>query len=247
MKAVPTSLAVLLVSTSASGQTPARLTPDDTSAIQALAAAYAQALAGCDAEAFAELFAPGTGYFASGFRGQIVGRERLIALVDSERHCIAPAGTSSTTRRGRDRAEAPVVALEVTSSGVRGIADLGAVGQYQDEYVKTPSGWRFASRTVVIPAEADAGLDASEMLAIRRLSGPELGDHYAADRNGTERFLSSGVTLRVVSGTVTGRVHLQDGSYYDDVYEEVGPGEWRIRSRVHVPAAPPQGTASQAR
>jgi hypothetical protein len=33
-----------------------------------------------------------------------------------------------------------------TPAAVRGIADLGAAGQYQDEYVKTPKGWKFASR-----------------------------------------------------------------------------------------------------
>ena len=42
---------------------------------------YAQALSRCRAEEFADLFVPETGYFASGFRGRMVGRERLIALV----------------------------------------------------------------------------------------------------------------------------------------------------------------------
>ena len=43
---------------------------------------YAQALSGCRAAEFADLFVPETGYFASGFRGLMVGRERLIALVE---------------------------------------------------------------------------------------------------------------------------------------------------------------------
>jgi len=241
MERVLTSMTILLFSTSASAQAPASLTPDDRSAIQELAGSYARTLAECDAEAYAELFVPDTGFFASGFRGQIVGHERLVALVESERHCIAPAGASSTALPRS--ANVPTVVVDITPAGVLGVADLGAAGQYQDEFVKTPQGWRFASRTVVIPAERDAGLDASEMLAIRRLSDPELGDHYAADQNGIQRLRSSGVTLGVADGKVTGRVYLKDGSCYDDVYEQTGPGEWRIQSRVHVPAATTTGQA----
>src|SRR5882672_4907877 len=121
-------------------QTPA-LTSEDKTAIQALVTGYARALASCNAEEYADLFAPDTGYFASGIRGQVVGRERLIALVQSERQCTAPAGAAPVARPGG--ANGPTVALEVTASGVRGVADMGAAGQYQDEYVKTATGWRF--------------------------------------------------------------------------------------------------------
>ena len=48
--------------------------------------------------------------------------------------------------------------------------ELGTA-EYQDEYVKTAQGWRFASRTVIIAAEKAAGLDARGMLAIQRLGG----------------------------------------------------------------------------
>jgi len=228
-------VAVLLLSTSASAQTQTPPTPDERSAIQALVTGYARALAACSAEEFADLFAPDAGYFASGIRGQIVGRERLIALVQSERHCTAPAGSAPMARPGGTNG--PVVAVEVTSTGVRGIADLGGAGQYQDEYVKTPKGWRFLSRTVVTPAEKAAGLDASEMLAIRRLAGSELGDYYVADQNGIKRFRTSGVAIGVSAGAVTGRAYLKDGGYYDDVYEKIGPGQWRIKSRDYVPVA----------
>jgi hypothetical protein len=218
-------------------QAPKGLTPEDASAIQSLVSGYAQALAACDAERYADLFAPGTGYFASGFRGEIVGRERLIALVQSERHCIAPADNASPGRP--DGAKGPRVALEVTSTGVRGVADLGRAGEYQDEYVKTPKGWRFASRTVLTPAEKAAGLGADEMLAIRRLSGSELGDYYVADQNGVKRLMTSGVAISVEDGMIKGRAYLKDGGYNEDVYEKVGPGQWRIKSRTHVPAAAP--------
>src|SRR5258705_8486844 len=103
-------IVVVLLSASAFAQTPASLTPDDTSAIQALVTGYARALAACRAEEYADLFAPDTGYFASGIRGQVVGRERLIALVQSERQCIAPAGTAPNTRAGA--ANGPTVAIE---------------------------------------------------------------------------------------------------------------------------------------
>ncbi len=221
---------VLLFSTSVFAQVPTPLTPDDRGAIQALVTGYARALAGCHAEEFADLFTPDTGSFASGFRGRMVGRERLIALVQSERHCIAPVSSAPVTRPGG--ANGPVVAIEVTQTGVRGIADLGGAGQYQDEYVKTPNGWRFLSRTVLTPAEKAAGLDATEMLAIQRLAGAGLGDYYVADQNGVMRLRTSGVAIGVSAGAITGRAYLKDGGYYDDVYEKIGPTQWRIKSRV---------------
>jgi hypothetical protein len=103
----------------------------------------------------------------------------------------------------------------------------------------TPQGWRFASRTVLTPAEKAAGLDADEMLAIRRLSGSELGDYYVADQNGVKRLMTSGVAIRVEDGMIEGRAYLKDGGYNDDVYEKIGPGQWRIKSRTYVPAAAP--------
>jgi hypothetical protein len=226
-------VAALAVAAPVFAQQRASVSPDDAAAIQALVSSYARALGGCRAEEFADLFAPDTGYFASGIRGQIVGRERLIALVQSERHCTAPAGATPAGRPGG--ANGPTVAVEVTASGVRGVADLGAAGQYQDEYVKTAGGWRFLSRTVLIPSERNAGLDAKEMAAIQRLAGPGLGDYYVADQNGVKRLRTSGVEIRISDSAVTGRAYLKDGGYYEDVYEKVAPGQWRIKSRTRVP------------
>jgi hypothetical protein len=222
-------LAMLLVGVSAAAQ-PATgqsvtLSTADRSAIQALMGQYAQALAGCRAAEFADLFVPQTGYFASGFRGRMVGREELIALVESERQCITPTGTEAAV---------PTLAIEVTDRGVRGIAKLGTA-EYQDEYVKTQQGWRFASRTVIMANEKAAGLDASGMLAIQRLGGDKLGDHYDADKNGVRRLQTSGVKVSVSGDQVTGRAYLKDGTYYDAVYEKVAPGEWRVKSSARVP------------
>jgi hypothetical protein len=101
--------------------------------------------------------------------------------------------------------------------------------------VKTAQGWRFGGRTVLTPNEKAAGLDASEMLAIRRLSAnEELADYYVADQSGVKRFRTSGVEIGVKDGVVTGHVYLKSGGYYDDVYEKSGPGQWRIKSRATV-------------
>lgn len=223
----------VLLSAVAFAQTPQIVTAEDRTAIQALVSGYARTLSSCAAGEYADLFAPGTGYFASGIRGHIVGREKLIALVQSERHCTAPAGATPAPRPGGGNG--PVVTIEVTPAGVRGIADLGGAGQYQDEYVKTAQGWRFGGRTVLTPNEKAAGLDASEMLAIRRLSAKEeLADYYVADQTGVKRFRTSGVEIGVKDGVVTGHVYLKAGGYYDDVYETSGPGQWRIKSRATV-------------
>ena len=219
-------LTASLAATMAIAQSVPSLSADDRSAIQALVGQYAQALSGCRAAEFADLFVPGTGSFASGFRGRMVGRERLIALVESERQCVALNSKAGAPRPGG--ASGPTVSFEVTSSGVHGIATLGTT-EYQDEYVKTPQGWRFASRTVITGAEKAAGLDARGILEIQRLGGPNLGDHYEPDQNGTQRLMNSGVKVTVAGGQVTGRTYLKDGTYHDDVYEKLGTGEWRIK------------------
>jgi hypothetical protein len=224
-------LATFLAGTTVIAQSPRSLSTDDRSAIEALMTQYAQALSGCHAVEFADLFVPETGYFASGFRGRMVGRAQLIALVQSERQCVAPTGTAGAARAGG--ATGPKVALDVTASGVRGIANLGAA-EYQDEYVKTPQGWRFGSRTVITAAEKAAGLDAREMLAIQRLGGVKLGDHYEAGPNGVPQLLTSGVKVGVSGDQITGRAYLKDGSYYDQVYERLSPGEWRVKSSTQV-------------
>jgi hypothetical protein len=225
-------IAALAMAGASVAQTPAPLTAADESAIRALGASYSSTLAECRAEGYADLFVPGTGYFASGFRGRMVGREKLIALVRSERHCIAPASTPAPRPGGGNP---PAVALEATASGARGLTTLGTA-EYQDEYAKTPDGWRFASRTVILATEKAAGIEAADLLAIERLSGTKLGDFYDAGENGAQgRLLTSGVRVNVSGTEVTGRAFLKDGGYNDEVYEKVGPGEWRVKSSVHVP------------
>jgi hypothetical protein len=225
-------IAALTVAGAAVAQTPRTLTAADESAIRALGASYSSTLAQCRAEDYADLFVPGTGYFASGFRGRMVGREKLLALVQSERHCLASAAAPAARPGG---ASPPAVVLEATASGARGVTTLGTA-EYQDEYAKTPDGWRFASRTVILAAEKAAGIEARDLLAIERLSGNKLGDFYEAGADGAQgRLLTSGVRVGVSGTEVTGRAYLKDGGYNDEVYEKVGPGEWRVKSSVHVP------------
>ena len=220
----------LSVSCLAAAQLP--LAAQDANEIEELASSYARALAACDASGFADLFMWESGYFSSGIRGQIVGREGLIGLVESERHCDLP-DTQKTQRQKGDNV--PVVQIvEATAEGVRGIVDLGSrVGRYEDEYIKAAAGWRFASRTVVTSAELAAGLSASDLAAINALGAPSPGSHYV-ERDGAERLLSAGVAVSVVDGKVMGRAYQADGSFFDDVYEKASTGEWRIQSRTRA-------------
>ena len=71
------------------------------------------------------------------------------------------------------------------------------------------------------------------MLAIQRLAaGPQDADEFwVPGQDGVKRFSSAGVVIGVSAGTVTGRVYLKDGGYYDDVYEKTAQGNWRFKSR----------------
>ena len=217
------------------------LTDKDRADIQDLTARYARALGSCLAEEYAELFAPETGYFASNIRGEVVGRERLIALVRSERQCTNPAPSAGTTPAAPR--PVPTVVLSSSSNGVTGRAELGAnVGQYDDEYVKTAKGWRFKSRTVMTAQELKAGLSVQDVRAIRKLAGSDLGqfdDFYVAGEDGVKRFRSSGLSTGLSSDGVTGRAYLRNnGGRYDDVYVRTPDGGWRFKSRTYVADAP---------
>jgi hypothetical protein len=131
------------------------------------------------------------------------------------------------------------VAIEMPSTGPIGRADLGEkVGRYDDEYVKTPKGWRFKSRTVMTSQELAAGLTVQDVRAIRRLAGTDLGqfdDVYVAGTDGVKRFRASGVALGLSQEGVTGRAFLKNsGGHYEDVYVKTPEGGWRFKSRMHV-------------
>src|SRR4030095_15123177 len=148
------------------------LTAQGRAEIQEVTAKYAKALGSCAAEDYADVFVPETGYFASNIRGEVVGRERLIALVRSERHCIG--STPAANAAGASR-PVPMVTIESTAKGVTGRADLGGAGYYADEYVKTPKGWRIKARTVITGQEQKANLNVAGVTATRPLAGEGLG------------------------------------------------------------------------
>jgi hypothetical protein len=222
------------------------LTAQDRVEIQDLVTHYARALGSCAAEEYADLFAPGGGYFFSSIRGEVGTRERLIGLVKSERQCNPTANaTPNAAGRGAPANGAPagragggpVVTLESTPEGIKGIASLGNAGGYEDTYVKTPNGWRFKARSVITPQEAAAKLTAQDFAEIRRLAGNDRGqfdDVYVDTPNG-RRFRSSGVAFALLPDGVKGTAYLlNDGGHYDDVYVKTANG-WRFKSRVYVP------------
>jgi hypothetical protein len=247
--------ALLLMAGTASAQQ--TLTTQDRADIQELTVKYAKALGSCAAEDYADVFVPETGYFASNIRGEVVGREKLIALVRSERHCIGsntPPSAGAPAAGGRGAATprpAPMVAIESTAKGVTGRADLGAAGYYDDEYVKTPKGWRIKARTVITSQEKAANITVQDTIAIRRLAGTDLGlfdDMYVAGADGVKRFRTAGVALGLSAEGVTGRALLKnDGGYYEDVYVRTQQGGWRFKSRAYVAAgATSAGNAPRA-
>lgn len=238
----PLLIAALVYALPASAQQ--TLTDKDRADIQDLTARYARALGSCAAEEYADLFAPDTGSFASNIRGEVVGRERLIALVRSERHCTNPAPSASVAPASPR--PVPAVVISSSSNGATGHADLGAnVGQYDDEYVKAAKGWRFKSRTVMTAQELKAGLTVQDVRAIRKLAGTDLGqfdDFYVAGEDGVKRFRSSGVSTGLSSEGVTGRAYLRsNGGHYDDVYVRTPDGGWRFKSRTYVADTPATG------
>lgn len=241
------SLAAVLHPTPAVGQVQSAatvLTDHDRADIQELVSHYARALSSCAAEEYADLFAPVTGSFASSIRGDIVGREKLIALVQSEPHCV-------TMPPGRAAGNGPTVVISSSSEGVTGFADLGNAGHYEDVYVKTPKGWRFQSRNVITRQEQTANFSSKDFITLRRLagSGQESFDDVYRDTPAGKRLRSAGVVLAAQSdGTATGRAYLKnDGGHYEDVYVR-GAGGWRFKSRTYVAlgeSAPPQASAAR--
>ena len=209
----------------------ATLTAQDRTEIQELVTHYARALATCAAEEYADLFAPPAGYFASGPRGEVAGREKLIALVRSERHCVGGAEGRPFTGNG------PTVVAEPSPEGATGKTVSGNNGgHYEDGYVKTSKGWRFTSRNFISTQEEAAKLTAQDFIQIRQLAGNNGGyfeDVYVKAAEG-RRFRSSGVVIAPSPDGATGKVFLRnDGGHYEDVYTKA-PSGWRFKSRIYV-------------
>ena len=140
----------------------AALAPQDRADIEQLLAHYARALSSCSAKEYSELFTPDGVFISDDFRSArhrelygksatLVGRDKLVELVQTEEFCLHPDGRAA--RAGGGRNPLPVNAeIVATIGGAKGTIPLGSGGgHYEDVYVKTPDGWRFKSRSVFMP------------------------------------------------------------------------------------------------
>ena len=214
------------------------LNESDLAAIKALNVAYGTALGTCDYEKYASLYATPDGYFASGPRGRVAGRERLIELSKSEVFCHD--GSEKKPRNLPSKVEA-----EATPEGAKGRVELAPTpGHYEDTYVKTSQGWKFKSHTYISTGEKAAGMTAVDFEEIRKLAGNDSGQFQDvwADFPDGKRFRSSGVSIAAKPGApVTGRGLLKDGGRYEDEYLKTASG-WKFKSRKYTP--PGNATAS---
>ena len=131
------------------------LTPQDYLDIQQLVSSYPYGLDGNtdNGASYANLFAPG-GVFG---RPRTEGRDNLAALANREphganyvrhfitNHVIEPSPGGAV---GKEYA----VIIDIGENGNPGRIFLG--GRYDDEYVKTPQGWKFKMRTFT-PSRVD--------------------------------------------------------------------------------------------
>ena len=82
------------------------------------------------------------------------------------------------------RVSGPVIEASPEGAKARIINSRGG-GYYDDVYVKTPSGWKFKSRTVIADNELAAGYTKQDFIQIRELAGDDHGyyeDLYGRDR-----------------------------------------------------------------
>ena len=131
------------------------LTPQDYIDIQQLVSNYPYGLDGNtdNGATYASLFAPGAVFG----RPRTEGRENLMALANTQprganyvrhfitNHVIEPSPGGAV---GREYA----VIIDIGENGNPGKVALG--GRYDDEYVKTPQGWKFKTRTFT-PSRVD--------------------------------------------------------------------------------------------
>jgi hypothetical protein len=128
----------------------ATLSPQDYIDIQQLVSSYPYGLDGNtdNGESYAKLFAPGAVFG----RPRTEGHDNLAALANTQprgahytrhfitNHVIEPSPGGAI---GKEYA----VIIDIGEGGKPGGIALG--GRYDDEYVKTPDGWKFKSRTFI--------------------------------------------------------------------------------------------------
>jgi len=215
----------------AQNSTTAILTERDREELRLLSARYSFALATCDDKTWPGLFAAPNGYFASGSRGQVLGRHRLAEMIRSY-NCNYVNGVAPPHAPGvvvPYRAE-----FVATRGGAKGVLPYNG-GEYQDTYVKTPEGWRFASRTVVTNKELAASLSAADFADIQKVAAEQVGpfEDVYEDTPVGRRFKSAGVVIEPAPGGAKGTAYVKGGGHYSDIYTRTPQG-WRIASREFV-------------
>jgi len=231
--------------------TPGALTDQDKADIQRLWSEYQRTLFACNGDGYADLFATPGGYFASAPRGEIRERKALIEMVVGYDRCEPGAKPSAepaappSPPNGEAASRFPMPVIETAPEGARArIVNSRGGGYYDDVYVKTPTGWKFKSRTVIADAELAAGLNTQDFIEIRALAGDDHGyyDDVYGQPNGDikpralskpgEPFRTSGLRLTLgKDGTVNGLAYLRNnGGHYEDIYIKTPQG-WRIRER----------------
>jgi hypothetical protein len=145
----------------------AALSDQDRAEIQQLLVRYARALSTCASKEYADLFTPDGVFITDDFRGpkhrelygksaKLVGREKLVELVETEEFCMNAETRAARAKAGGNANPPPNVVIEATAEGAKGTVPLGRGGRYEDVYVKTAAGWRFKSRSVFMPPAAAA-------------------------------------------------------------------------------------------
>jgi len=213
-----------------SGSTTA-LSERDREELWLLSARYSFALGMCDDKTWPELFVAPSGYFASGSRGQVVGRHRLAEMIRSY-NCNYVKGVAPPHAPG---VVVPYKAeFSSAPGGAKGVLPYNG-GEYHDTYVKTPEGWRFASRTVMTNKELAASLSAADFAEIQRLAAEKVGpfEDVYEDTPVGRRFKSAGVAIEPAPGGAKGTAYVKGGGHYSDTYTKTPQG-WRIASRELV-------------
>jgi hypothetical protein len=165
------TLVLLLPSTGAvQAQSPQALTALDYFEIQQLVAKYARAIDTCSNNGYdyADLFAP-DGYFAPAQNGKVgnkfQGRERLAEVSGGGSRGCKNVGW---IRQGVKHIYVNHI-ITPTAGGATGTVDMLMIGlggdpnkirhegYYEDTYVRTSNGWRFASRIHHVPEGGTTG------------------------------------------------------------------------------------------
>jgi hypothetical protein len=229
------------------------LTDKDREELAALSVTYRRALMNCKGDEYADLFATPGGYFGSSSRGEVREHKALAEMVVGYDRCKQAPPANPGAVAGQRGSPYPAPVYEATPYGAKArIINSKGGGYYDDEYVKTPKGWRFKSRNVVSDAELAARLTTQDFIEIRALAGDDHG-HYEdlyGEHHGlnTPRgkafgpddrpFRTSGLQLTPQpDGTIKGLAYIRNnGGHYEDSYVKTPQG-WRIKTRKYVPPA----------